>query len=271
MNEEIYMVGGFTGWRQEFIDKLPKVKFDNPIYHNQSSITKLNSSDMGSASTKPCLAYVPEGKRLGTMSYCELGTARAAGMPIISIDENKEKDSILERIASYEFGSKDEAFKFLKNNPPLDSAYNGVSINNKTKNKEPCEKALLYGMFEIFLDNDTYNNGPLTKDYVGLSSRNFSIDSFSRDTDLLVVNFEKGQKHAADGLFLMGLAYYTEVPIILLEGNDVPYPPLLGLARRVMVGPNRFDHLNEYLKNLKSQHIADEALVYYNLMNKFNK
>jgi hypothetical protein len=107
---DIYMIGGFSGWRQEFIDKLPNVEFDNPINHEQSSITRLNYSDMHSAANKPSLAYIPEGQRLGTMSYCELGVARAAGMPIIYVDENNEKDSVLEKIATYRFDTKENAF-----------------------------------------------------------------------------------------------------------------------------------------------------------------
>lgn len=264
MTKQIYLIGGFSGWRKDFTENLPNVEFDNPINHNQSSITKLNYSDMSSASSKPSLAFVPYSKRLGTMSYAELGAARAAGQPIISVDENEMKDSILEHICSYNFQSKQEAYEFLKTNPKLVSKYNPIPSINKTKTKEPCKNVLLYGFDKIpEIDN---KNMFITQD-----NMRYSIDDFSKENDLLVLNFDKGKKHSPEGLFLMGLAYKTEVPVILLEGNDIPYPPLMGLARRVMIGENRFDHLEEYLNNLESQHISDEAIVYYNLMSKFNK
>ena len=71
-------------------------------------------------------------------------------------------------------------------------------------------------------------------------------------------------------LFAMGLAYATHIPVVELEGNNVIYPPLPGFSRRPFVGKDRFEHAQEYLTNLESQHISDEALVYYELMKKFN-
>lgn len=271
MENEIYLIGSFTNpcWRQEFIENVPGVKFDNPINHEQSSITKLNYSDMTSASTKPCLAYVPFGKRLGTMSYAELGAARASGQPIIAVDENsfENEDSVLERIASHEFYSKKEAIDFLNLNPNKLKSYQPIEIIDKTKTKNQCRNVLLYGLDNVDLGTSLNMN---VCDFSGLKSKTFNLQNFSKNHDLLVVNFNERDKHAPDALFLMGIAYTTKVPIILLEGHNIPYPPLLGLARRVMVGENRFEHLKEYLNNLKSQHISDEALVYYNLMNKFN-
>ncbi|HKL23280.1 MAG TPA: hypothetical protein VJ895_00850 [Candidatus Nanoarchaeia archaeon] len=264
MEDEIYMIGGFTGWRKEFIENVPNVNFDNPINNNQSSIARLITDDMGAASIKSSLAYIEKNKRLGTMSYAELGTARAAGKPIISVDENEIKDSILEHICSYDFQTKEDCYKFLSDNPKLISKYNPIQKINKTKSKEPCKNVLLCGFDRLpEIEN---SNMFLTQDKM-----RYAIEDFSKENDLLVVNFDKGKKHSPEGLFLMGLAYKTEIPIVLLEGNEIPYPPLVGLARRVMVGKNRFNHLNEYLTNLKSQHIEDESMVYYNLMKKFNK
>ena len=96
------------------------------------------------------------------------------------------------------------------------------------------------------------------------------LSNFANKVDLIVVNFEKGKPHDKVGLFFMGLGYALNIPILELEGNVIPYPPLLGLSRIVLIGKERFDHAEFYLKNLTSQHIKDEALVYYNLMNKFN-
>jgi len=98
----------------------------------------------------------------------------------------------------------------------------------------------------------------------------FWLQDFSKKVDLLVTNFKPGSHYDPKTLFFMGVAYATKIPIISIEGNDFPYPPLLGLARRVFTGEKRFEILEEYLKNLKSQHIEDEALVCYNLFKKFN-
>jgi hypothetical protein len=37
------------------------------------------------------------------------------------------------------------------------------------------------------------------------------------------------------------------------------------------MGKERFDVAREYLERLQSQHISDEALICYELMNKYNK
>ena len=69
----------------------------------------------------------------------------------------------------------------------------------------------------------------------------------------------------------MGLGYALDVPVLELEANIVPYPVLPGLARRTLFGPDRFIQAQYYLQNLTSQHIEEEAPVYYALMKKFNK
>lgn len=267
---EIYMIGGFTGWRQEFIDKLPNTKFDNPINHNQSSVARLDYSDMNSSTTKPSIAYVQQGKRLGTMSYAELGAARAAGMPIISVDENTEKDLILDRVTSYSFNTKQNTLEFLANNPTLISMHNPIEVIDKTKSKEKYKKVAFLGDYSSNFKNLIDEYAHSGKEYNNDNTLT-DLSRFSQDNDLIVVNFENGKKHNKNGLFAMGLAYHTKVPILLLEGNNIPYPPLPGLARRTLVKEDRFEQAKEYLKNLGSQHIQDEALVYYNLMNKFNK
>lgn len=272
--EKIYLIGSFTNpdWREEIIKKIPNRKFENPINHDQSSITRLNYSDMEAAKNGPSIAYVQQGKRLGTMSYAELGVARASGKSIISIDENpkEKKDSILEKIASYEFNSKEESIDFLNQNLFISSKYKPIPIINKTQNKDEMSSIIFAGDYNLEVDEMLHRN----LSFIEKNISNFNVDSdienFSTKNDILVVNFDKHKKHNPEALFAMGLAYQTKVPIILLEGNQIPYPPLLGLARRVMYGENRFSHIKEYLKNLKSQHISDEALVYYNLMNKFN-
>lgn len=267
MENEIYLIGGFNGWRKDFEVALPNVKFDNPINHEQSSITRLNHSDMYSAANKPSLAYVEKGKRLGTMSYAELGAARAAGMPIISVDENDIKDSILERIATHKFNSKEDAYGFLKTYSKFQSRYNSIPSNDKTKLMENYKSILLTGDYEKFKSIKIPKNKNIyfSQDYID------NLDNLPKDIDLIVTNFDEGKKHNPEGLFFMGAGYQVKIPIILLEGNNIPYPPLVGLSRRPLFGEKRFEYLEEYINELGSQHISDEALTYYNLMNKFNK
>jgi len=248
---------------------LPNLSFDDPRDHNQSSITRLDFDDMNSAMNCPIsLVYLGNGKRAGTMSYCELGAARANGNCIVAVDENEEKDSLIEQIASNYFTSKQKALEFLKESK-FNPDYNSIKKNDKTSNKNPCRNILFTGNLEEMNElieevskyKKVYTRPPIN-----------GLDDFSEKFDTVVVNFKKGEDHNKHGLYHMGLAYATKVPIIELEGNSAfPYPPLLGLARRVFTGKQRFTVAQEYLKQLGSQHIADEAKLCYELMNKFNK
>jgi hypothetical protein len=128
----------------------------------------------------------------------------------------------------------------------------------------------------MFVGDDSQNVAEL-RDLVSKCRKQIVCPPFPAPTDLadkldlMVVNFDSGKKHDPKALFYMGVADATGVPVLLLEGNSIPYPPLLGLARRVLFGECRFEQAIEYLSNLGSQHISDEALVYYDLMKKFNK
>jgi hypothetical protein len=271
MTEEIYLVGGFTGWRKDFINALPNIKFDNPIDHPQSSITKLNYSDTGSATIKPSLAYIEKGSRLGTMSYSELAVGRTTARPIIAVDENEIKDPILDLIASYKFENKQDAYNFLSQNPKLISNQNLIPQIDKTKSTEEYKSILFAGDFNKQIDELLHEQSAVYGRNCDVFNLKNNLEKIPEKYDLILVNFENENKHDPNALFLMGLGFQSKVPIIHLEGHNIPYPPLLGLARRVMIGPNRIEHAREYLKNLKSQHIKDEALVYYHLMKKFNQ
>jgi len=267
MADGIYLVGGFTGWRKKFEQALPNVKFNNPLYHNQSSITRLNYDDMGSAANNTSLAYIEKGKRLGTMSYAELGAARAAGMPIIAVDENEIKDSILEQIATYKFNSKEEAYNFLNEDQELFSRYDKLQENDKTKSKENYKSILFTGdtksleSIKVPKEKIIY----FTKDYID------NLDDLANDVDIIIGNFDAEKKHSPEGLFLMGAGYKLKIPIIFVDGNQMLYPPIPGLARRTLDKENRFKELEFYLNELGSQHISDESLIYYKTMKKFNK
>lgn len=264
----IYLIGSFgNGWRDEVIDSLADFDFNDPRNHQQSSITRLDYSDMKAAMESDiALTTIPNGKRAGTMSYCELGGARAKGKCIIAIDENENKDSLLKKIASHHYSTREGVLELLRENE-YKPKYPKIKTKDKTKIRDEYQNILFAG--------DLQTIEPLIKEMEKtkkvLRGRNpKNLENFSEETDLIVVNFDNGKPHEKHGLFYMGVGYATKVPILELEGNSVPYPPLLGLARRVLVGRDRFKQAKEYLTNLKSQHIDDEALVYYNLMKKFN-
>lgn len=264
MKTKVYTIGSFSGWRDEIEGKLSgDYKHDDPRNHSQSSIARLDWEDMNSAMNCPVsLIYIPKGKRAGTMSYAELGASWARGNCIISVDGNDEKDNLLRGIASYSFENFGDAIQHLNNL----SSYEGERLNTKdrTESHERCKHVMFVG---------DYHSGLLTKlAETGKNSLvNPDFDYFENvheQVDLIVADFEKG--HNSRGLFYMGVGYALEIPTILVEGNNVPYPPLLGLSRRVMVGDKRHEQLEFYLENLESQHISDEAMVYYDLMKKFD-
>jgi len=279
IQKQVYSVGGFrtnnpqySDWRDFFIENLPNLDFDDPRNHNQSCIAKLDSEDMNSAMNCPIsLVYLFGNKRAGTMSYCELGAARASGNCIIAVDENDKRDSLIEQIASHYYTDKNRAIEFLKRNEFNFNKNLPIQVENKTKTREVCKSILFTGCLEepgmekliaeISEFKEVYTRPPINE-----------LQDFSKKFDLVVVNFPKGEQHSKYGLYHIGLAYATEVPIIELEGNSkFPYPPLPGLARRTFIGKERFDVAREYLERLQSQHISDEALICYELMNKYNK
>lgn len=60
------------------------------------------------------------------------------------------------------------------------------------------------------------------------------------------------------------------MPVLLLIENETIDRKIARLSRRPLAGTGMLEPAKEYLNNLKSQHINDEALVYYNIMEKFN-
>ncbi len=163
---------------------------------------------------------------------------------------------------------KEELFDMLKTSK-VQSDHFALIKDNKTKSKEPYSSVMFIGDD----DNNEFNSliSCCFKNGKKVVSREIRPqENFVKDLDLIIANFNPGKKHDEKALFFMGVGYQVGVPTLLLEGSAIPYPPLTGLARRVLVGENRFEQACEYLKNLGPQHIEDEALVYYALMKKFN-
>ena len=269
MTKKVYPIGSFGGtWRDDLIQNLPDLSFDDPREHDQSAVAKLDFSDMNSAMECPIsVVYLANGKRAGTTSYCELGASRARGNCIIVVDENEKKDLLIEKIASHHYSNLEEAKYFLKKGEFIEEKNLPIAYENKTLNSNPCEKVLFTGNLEemTLLMNNVSNNKKVYTNPI-----EFGIQNFTNNFDIVIANFKKGEAHDKEALYHMGIAYATGVPIILLEGNIIPYPTLPGLARRTFIGENKLKIAEDYLTALKSQHISDEALVCYELFKKYN-
>jgi hypothetical protein len=158
----------------------------------------------------------------------------------------------------------------LRDNPELHSLYQPLKIDDKTLSTKSI-KGFVFAGDHINIDREDLNSIFKFRKYSFFDDVEIGMNNLQDHGDLLIANFENGKKHNKKALFAMGVAYQTKTPTILLEGNNIPYPPLLGLARRVMTGEGKIDYTIQYLRNIRSQHIKNEALTYYYLMKQFNK
>jgi len=258
----IYLAGSFHDWRDKIIKALPEYDFADPRNNRQNAIAKLVEDDIKNASE--CLitfAYFPKGKSRPTMTYAEMGAARANGNYIIYVDENEEKDSLIEKVASVNFSKLNDATAYLKKQEP---SFELIKISERLKERDQINIAL-------------FGNIPRNISNLSLEKKNLivydvddldNLKNFGEDIDLTVINFDKGlrEKHA---VFYMGISYALDIPIILSTGNPIVYPPLAGLARRIFTGEFRAEILEDYLTNLSSLEISEEAKVMYGLFEKY--
>ena len=201
------------------------------------------------------------------MSYAELGASRAKGNCIMAIDKNKKEDSLIKKIASHYYTDQDRAIEFLKKGEFRDDKNLPINYQNKTNLTTPYNSILFTGDLEEMAQLIEELS---SKKKTHTRPTHEEIQNFTQNFDLVVVNFRAGDLLNKYGLYHMGIAYATGVPIIMLEGNKIPYFPLPGLARRTFVGNEKFDMARDYLTRLSSQHINDEAKVCYELFKKYN-
>ncbi|NCN86841.1 hypothetical protein GW932_03330 [archaeon] len=234
-----YLVGSFSGteWRDRYIENNPQIIWEDPRYHEQSSIKRLVTSDISSARNNEFpVGHRRKGKALGTMSYAEMAEARAKGKTIIVTDENEENDSILEKIASYYTHSEEDTYNLLKNPELLQSKYSSLPVKTT------------FGKYEkIFFAGDTHSILDLTKKLNQTKQivTNGNLENFSNNVDLVVINFEEGWNDK--GVFYLGLAHALNIPSIILEGNNLAYPPLTGIANKTFFGKERYNNLEKFL------------------------
>lgn len=262
--DKIYLAGSFYDFRDKIISELPELTFDDPRKNRQYCISATVEDDMKKASKdKVLLACFPKGKSRGTMTYAEIGASRAKGNFVMIADENEEKDELLSDIADVNFDSINEAISYLKKeNNDLKSYYDPVAPLKKlgdietivfAGNKKQLEKLNL-PKFAYSLDN-LFDPGhyPL---------------SCLENVDLTIAHFPKKGDWDRKQIFFMGASYALQIPVILLDEKEVPYPPLLGLARRVFTTKRS---LRDYIGALESNTIEKEAGIMYNLFKKYDK
>ncbi len=260
--ESIYFAGVFSDWRDEFISELREFNANDPRNHRQQAIAKFVEDDMnGAKNSDILLAYFKKDETRGTMTYAEMGAARAMGRCIIAVDEDG-KNPFFEKVASYSFRNKEEAFALLH-----EGKYEPKFPKIKKENEEVCRSVLFTGALSKF--SSTISEVAKTKtcrtDYDASN-----LDNFAKDVDITVVKFDdkEGRKEA---VFYMGLSYALNIPIILCTSNPVIYAPLAGLARRIFTGPKQREIVEKYLNLLHEQDIETEFQVYQKLRLEYNQ
>ena len=260
--ESIYLAGVFSDWRDGFRERLQRYDIKDPRHHRQQAIAKLVEDDMNAAQHSDIiLAYFPKGEVRGTMTYAEMGAARARGKCIITVDEDGE-NSFFGKVASYSFRDKEEAFALLESGK-YEPKFNRI----KKESDGICRSVLFAGALSKF--SSTISEVAKTKtcrtDYDASN-----LESFAKDVDITVVKFDdkEGKKEA---IFYMGLSYALKIPIILCTSNPVIYAPLAGLSRRIFTGPKQREIVEKYLNSLHEQNIESEFKIYQKLRKEYNQ
>lgn len=254
----IYLAGSFYGYRDEIIKALPEYSFSDPRTHRQSSIAKLVMDDMTEAEKCPVLyAYFPKGKARGVMTYAEIGCSVTKGNHLIVVDENEQKDSLLEKLAEHYFTNFQESLNFLK------EGIKPVKKKNQKKTASTaCSKVYLCGSTEHGLQRavELAKRAGAKKEFILKSD---PLEDFKKikDYDLIVVHFPAHIERDRHACFFMGAAWYHDIPVLLLDENKPwKYPPLQGLARR---HSEDLTGVLDYLIEVEDLSINEEAVKMY--------
>lgn len=254
----VYLAGSFYAFRDEIIKSLPEYSFSDPRTHRQSSIAKLVMDDMTEAEKCPVLyAYFPKGKARGVMTYAEIGCSVAKGNHLIVVDENEQKDSLLESLANHHFTDFKESLEFLKK---------GITpVNRKNKKKaesQLCSKVYFCGSTDYGLQRvvELAKKLDVKKEFVLKSDPSEDFKKI-KEYDLVVVHFPAHVERDRHACFFMGAAWYHDIPVLLLDENKPwKYPPLQGLARR---HSGDLTGVLDYLVEVENLGINEEALKMY--------
>jgi len=206
-----------------------------------------------------------------------MGLGNALKIPVVSVDSNRVLYPPLTGLAKKTFTGEnrlENLYDFIQNPKKFDltpetltqikiakkmSKENLFYNPSKTSTTNECKNIYFSGSSnEINYLKENLNSSKVIQSY------------FNNSTDLVVAKFNRDVYENFETLKSLYNAYQNKVPVLLLIENETIDRKIARLSRRPLAGTGMLEPAKEYLNNLKSQHINDEALVYYNIMEKFN-
>ncbi|MFH1249123.1 MAG: hypothetical protein V1660_03135 [archaeon] len=258
MNNKIYLAGSFFDFRDRIISQLSGYEFSDPRKHRQHAISATVEDDMKEAQECPIvLACFPAGKTKGTMTYAEIGASKINGNYLIVADETDEPDNLLDSVSDIKVSSIDHAIRLIKSNTEFKSKQNKIE-----KKENRGLKVLIATNNNFYQEAKRLNSDRKTI----VNINNIKKLEDLADIGLTVVNFPKGEKRDKKSIFFMGASYSLKIPVIMIDENPIIYPPLAGLSRRIFTKSNV---ALDYLENINSQEIDNEAKLMYDLFKKY--
>ena len=259
MENKIYLIGSYHGFRDGIIEALPDYTFADPRTHRQSSVAKLVCDDLQEADESPiALAVFPHGKSRGVMSYVEMGVSFTRKNHLIVVDENEDYDPLLKKLADNHFNNLDTAIDYLRAQPDFKILKSDIESKYPAGCNQPIglNKVLICGTITEELET-LVGQAKKTR-----SDREFVLggDTYKElsdisEYDLVAVNFPGDSDWDRNACLLMGGTYAHDISILLIDGHDWKYPPLQAVARRHCT----INTLFEYLTEVDDLNISAEA------------
>jgi hypothetical protein len=272
----INLVGSYHGFRDEIINALPGYPIKDPRMNRQTATAKIVIDDLTNAEQSDiCFVVAPRGKSRGVMTYVEIGDSYAHGKYIINVDENDLPDSFLISFSDKSFTSLKDGLDFILNNNfesenkreiPPDVGY--ANSLKKASQARPLN-IFLHGSLQNGLKEIMHQKleSKIEKKFFIPSQDGFTDFELFRVIDYLAVHFPKGYEINRQACFFMGVAWAYSIPIVLIEENAVPYPPLQAVARRQFRG---LKPALDYLSLLETPEVEKESTLMYQLFQKYN-
>ncbi len=246
------------------------------LSHRHGVFEAQNISEAKKLIPKTDLVVINFEKGYNPVGVSYLGIAYGMGINSISLDGNKILYPPLTGLAKIVFmgDNRGENFMDFIQNPRICSRYQlssqiesakaharsaGLESDDKTK------KNIEYN--SIYFSGSSWELMELKENMKGKKEIH---ENFSSQTDLAVIEISNDIQKNQKSFWDIAYAYEMRTPVLLLHEGDIAHRELIELSRRPLFGEARYQQAREYLENLKSQIIEDEAKVYYNLMNKFN-
>lgn len=272
----INLVGSYHGFRDEIIKALPGYPLRDPRRNRQTATAKIVIDDLANAEESDiCFVVAPRGKSRGVMTYVEIGDSYAHGKYVINVDENEVPDQFLITFSDKSLTNLRDGIEFILNNnfklekkrdvPPNTGYANSLK---KASERRPLN-IFLHGSLQNGLKEIMHHKleNRIQKNFFTPSNDAFTDFELFREIDYLIVHFPKGEEINRQACFFMGVSWAYNIPIIVIEENPVPYPPLQAVARR------QFRNLKpalDYISLLETPEVENESTLMYQLFQKYN-